>query len=59
MKQIIIQNSPVIEEGEFRNQKKNIQNSEFRTQNLSCKIGEFLTVKITKAVPFKVYGEII
>jgi len=35
-----------------------IQNPEFRIQN-SKKVGEFVRVKITKAVPFKLYGKIM
>jgi hypothetical protein len=36
---------------------------QFKTWNLefenSLKIGEFIHVKITKAIPFKLYGEIL
>ncbi len=46
MKQVLIMNSLVLEGGELW-----ILNS--------IKVGEFLTVKIIKAIPFKLYGEII
>jgi len=34
-----------------------IQNSKFKIQN-SKKVGEFIQVKIIKAIPFKLYGEL-
>ncbi len=51
--------SSVILEGYTDNMKQIlIQNPEFRIQN-SKKVGEFVRVKITKAVPFKLYGKIM
>ena len=58
MKQIIIQS-------EIKNKKQKAQKNkkEFESWNLELganyKIGEFTKVRITKAVPFKLYGEII
>lgn len=51
MKQIIIQNS------ESKIQKKTLHSTPC-TLHSSIKVGEFVQVKITKGVPFKLYGEI-
>lgn len=61
MKQVIIQ--PKAESRKPKAQKNKEKKEELQASSFElwakAKVGEFLTVKITKAIPFKLYGEII
>ncbi|MEI6773794.1 MAG: hypothetical protein WCL18_03055 [bacterium] len=58
MKQVVIEQETRYKKPDVQETKKEKKMPQTSSYKHQAKVGEFISVKITKAVPFKLYGEI-